>query len=165
MKKTLFNLTYKEKTRILEMHKKATLKEYLMENVEDDETKKRLIIDTMLLIDKITSSTFNFDAMSESDYPEIRSEIIKLSDLQASFIPLLKKYKISMEQYKDADFWVNILSNTYTGINNFITDINNFITELESLINKNYSDSDMKAIKNDIEDMYNKLLDEKLILQ
>ena len=97
MKKVLFDLNNEERNRILEMHQQATRKQYLMEDVSDDE--KILALEILLLLDMVTKrEDFDFAKLQG----ENREMLIKLGDLQSDIVTqLLSVYnmpKMSNEQ-------------------------------------------------------------------
>ena len=65
MKKVLFEISGEERNRILEMHQTATSKQYLTEDIGDDE--KMLALEIVILIDTITKrEDFDFEKPSNA---------------------------------------------------------------------------------------------------
>jgi hypothetical protein len=97
MKKVLFEISGEERNRILEMHQTATSKQYLMEDVSDDE--KILALEILILLDTITKrEDFDFAKLQG----ENRKMFVDLSDLQSEIamelLPIYSLPKTSNEQ-------------------------------------------------------------------
>jgi hypothetical protein len=97
MKKVLFEISGEERNRILEMHQTATSKQYLMEDVGDDE--KILALEILILLDTITKrEDFDFAKLQG----ENREMYVDLSDLQSEIamklLPIYSLPKTSNEQ-------------------------------------------------------------------
>jgi hypothetical protein len=90
MKKVLFEISGEERNRILEMHQTATSKQYLMEDISDDD--KILALEIVILLDTITKrEDFDFAKLQG----ENREMFVKLSDLQSEIVmKLLTNYSL-----------------------------------------------------------------------
>jgi hypothetical protein len=90
MKKVLFEISGEERNRILEMHQTATSKQYLMEDISDDD--KILSLEIVILLDTITKrEDFDFAKLQG----ENREMFVKLSDLQSEIVmKLLTNYSL-----------------------------------------------------------------------
>ena len=90
MKKVLFEISGEERNRILEMHQTATSKQYLMEDISDDD--KILALEIVILLDTITKrEDFDFAKLQG----ENRVMFVKLSDLQSEIVmKLLTNYSL-----------------------------------------------------------------------
>ena len=90
MKTVLFEISGEERNRILEMHQTATSKQYLMEDISDDD--KILALEIVILLDTITKrEDFDFAKLQG----ENREMFVKLSDLQSEIVmKLLTNYSL-----------------------------------------------------------------------
>ena len=90
MKKVLFEISGEERNRILEMHQTATSKQYLMEDISDDD--KILALEIVILLDTITKrEDFDFAKLQG----ENREMFVKVSDLQSEIVmKLLTNYSL-----------------------------------------------------------------------
>ena len=91
MKKVLFEISGEERNRILEMHQTATSKQYLTEDIGDDE--KMLALEIVILIDTITKrEDFDFEKLQG----ENREMFIELGLLQRDIVTkALPKYRMA----------------------------------------------------------------------
>jgi hypothetical protein len=147
MKNTLFEITKQEKNRILEMHKSATIKQYLMEGDIDS---RKTILEILKVSDEITKkNNLDFSKFTADD----KDMFMKVGDLQSTaggtFMRLFGKnlfdsldnlLQMSLDgitkQEKLKEF---IYVVTETIKNNFSTDENGFLDLKADLENFNIS--------------------------
>jgi hypothetical protein len=145
MKKVLFEISGEERNRILEMHQTATSKQYLTEDVGDDE--KILALELVLLLDVITKrEDFDFAKLQG----ENRKMYVKLSDLQSEIaIGLMPKY--SMPKMSNEESWrtlMKVISNKdRLTPNEASNEIFEFVDELVGLIKKYFPNETMEDLE------------------
>ena len=145
MKKVLFEISGEERNRILEMHQTATSKQYLTEDVGDDE--KILALELVLLLDVITKrEDFDFAKLQG----ENRKMYVKLSDLQSEIaIGLMPKY--SMPKMSNEESWrtlMKVISNKDRLTQNEASnEIFEFVDELVELIKKYFPNETMEDLE------------------
>lgn len=145
MKKVLFEISGEERNRILEMHQTATSKQYLTEDVGDDE--KILALELVLLLDVITKrEDFDFAKLQG----ENRKMYVKLSDLQSEIaIGLMPKY--SMPKMSNEESWrtlMKVISNKdRLTPNEASNEIFEFVDELVELIKKYFPNETMEDLE------------------
>lgn len=145
MKKVLFEISGEERNRILEMHQTATSKQYLTEDVGDDE--KILALELVLLLDVITKrEDFDFAKLQG----ENREMYVKLSDLQSEIaIGLMPKY--SMPKMSNEESWrtlMKVISNKdRLTPNEASNEIFEFVDELVGLIKKYFPNETMEDLE------------------
>ena len=148
MKNTLFEITRQEKNRILEMHKSATIKQYLMEGNLDDS--RKTLLEILKVSDEITKKN-NLDFLKFTD--DDRDMFKKVGDLQSTaggtfmrlfgenlFNSLDKILQMSLDDItKQEKFKEFIYVVTETIKINFSTDENGFLDLKSDLENFNIS--------------------------
>lgn len=145
MKKVLFEISGEERNRILEMHQTATSKQYLTEDLGDDE--KILALELVLLLDVITKrEDFDFAKLQG----ENREMYVKLSDLQSEIaIGLMPKY--SMPKMSNEESWrtlMKVISNKdRLTPNEASNEIFEFVDELVELIKKYFPNETMEDLE------------------
>jgi hypothetical protein len=145
MKKVLFEISGEERNRILEMHQTATSKQYLTEDIGDDE--KILALELVLLLDVITKrEDFDFAKLQG----ENRKMYVKLSDLQSEIaIGLMPKY--SMPKMSNEESWrtlMKVISNKdRLTPNEASNEIFEFVDELVELIKKYFPNETMEDLE------------------
>ena len=145
MKKVLFEISGEERNRILEMHQTATSKQYLTEDIGDDE--KMLALEIVILIDVIKKrEDFDFAKLQG----ENRKMYVKLSDLQSEIaIGLMPKY--SMPKMSNEESWrtlMKVISNKdRLTPNEASNEIFEFVDELVELIKKYFPNETMEDLE------------------
>jgi hypothetical protein len=148
MKKVLFEISGEERNRILEMHQTATSKQYLTEDVGDDE--KILALELVLLLDVITKrEDFDFAKLQG----ENREMFVRLSDLQSEIaIGLMPKY--SMPKMSNEQSWrtvMKVISNkSRLTPNEASNELFEFVDKLVELIKKYFPNETMKGLEDKI---------------
>lgn len=148
MKKVLFDLNNEERNRILEMHQSATRKQYLMEDVSDDE--KILALEILLLLDMVTKrEDFDFAKLQG----ENREMFIKLGDLQSEIViqllPIYNMPKMSNEQSWRTLMKVIANKNNITP-NESSNQLFEFVDKLVEMIEKYFPNETMKDLETKI---------------
>jgi hypothetical protein len=148
MKKVLFEISGEERNRILEMHQTATSKQYLTEDVADDE--KILALEILLLLDMVTKrEDFDFAKLQG----ENREMFVKLSDLQSEIaIGLMPKY--SMPKMSNEQSWrtlMKVISNkARLTPNEASNELFEFVDKLVELIKKYFPNETMEGLEDKI---------------
>jgi|LakMenE18May11ns_1017448.scaffolds.fasta_scaffold9372833_2 hypothetical protein len=144
MKKVLFDLNHKEKSRILEMHQLATRKQYLMENVSNDD--KLMAIEIASLLNKVTGrNDINFQLLPE----DVKKMFVILGDLETDIsIKLIPNYDIPRVQDAGWGTLSNVVNNTSKISSNEVIDsINKFLEELVNKIKEYFPNDDLSEVK------------------
>ena len=144
MKKVLFDLNHKEKSRILEMHQLATRKQYLMENVSNDD--KLMAIEIASLLNKVTGRyDINFQLLPE----DVKKMFVILGDLETDIsIKLIPNYDIPRVQDAGWETLYGVVNNTSKISSNEVTEsINKFLEELVNKIKEYFPNDDLSEVK------------------
>ena len=145
MKKVLFEISGEERNRILEMHQTATSKQYLTEDIGDDE--KMLALEIVILIDTITKrEDFDFEKLQG----ENREMFIELGLLQRDIVTkALPKYR--MAKMSNEESWrtlMKVISNKdRLTPNEASNEIFEFVDELVELIKKYFPNETMEDLE------------------
>ena len=161
MKNTLFEITRQEKNRILEMHKSATIKQYLTEDNSENE-----LLEVLPILDKIDEITKRID-LDLLKFTEEDKEMFKLlSDIQS------KTGKLSMEKdipiyddimgpgSKSRDILIRILNGTLPNKNeSFKEKVEEFLKTLIGYVKEYFPNNELSEVMELLEN-FNTHLDE-----
>jgi hypothetical protein len=145
MKKVLFEISGEERNRILEMHQTATSKQYLMEDISDDD--KILALEIVILLDTITKrEDFDFAKLKGKN----REMFVKLSDLQSEIVmKLLPNY--SLPKPSNEQGWrtlMKIVANSKKMTPNEVTEeLFEFLDRLIEVIQKFFPNETMQGLE------------------
>ena len=144
MKKVLFDLSQDEKNRILEMHQTATKKQYLMENVSDDD--KLTSLEIAKLLDKVTGrNDINLQSMTPND----KTMFKLLGDLESDIaIKIIPNYDMPRIQDAGWDTLSKIVNNTTKITSGEVIDsLNEFLEELVNKIKEYFPNDSLSEVK------------------
>jgi len=144
MKKVLFDLGQDEKNRILEMHQTATKKQYLMENVSDDD--KLISLEIAKLLDKVTGRN---DIDLQSMTPDDKTMFKLLGDLESDIsIKIIPNYDVPRIEDAGWDTLTKVINNTIKITPGEVIDsLNEFLVELVNKIKEYFPNDSLSEVK------------------
>jgi hypothetical protein len=145
MKKVLFEISGEERNRILEMHQTATSKQYLTEDVSNDD-EKILALEIASLLNKVTGRyDINFQLLPE----DVKKMFVILGDLETDIsIKLIPNYDIPRVQDAGWETLYGVVNNTSKISSNEVTEsINKFLEELVNKIKEYFPNDDLSEVK------------------
>jgi hypothetical protein len=144
MKKVLFDLGQDEKNRILEMHQTATKKQYLMENVSDDD--KLISLEIAKLLDKVTGRN---DIDLQSMTPDDKTMFKLLGDLESDIsIKIIPNYDVPRIEDVGWDTLTKVINNTIKITPGEVIDsLNEFLEELVNKIKEYFPNDSLSEVK------------------